>query len=179
MDFISHGLWGGIALGRSNRKSFWLAFVFGISPDLFAFGFAFLANVVAHGFEFTNRIGRPPDASQIPAYVHQLYNISHSLVIFAAAFGVVWLVRRKPVWEMGAWGLHVGLDIFTHTTAFFPTPFLWPLADVQFNGVAWSDPRIFFPNVGVLVVLYAVFLWKHKGWPKRVKIQDSKFKRAA
>lgn len=172
MDFISHGLWGGIALGRSSRKSFWLAFLFGIAPDLLSFGFVFLGNFIAHGSEFTRRIGHPPDAAQIPAYVHHLYNVTHSLVVFALAFGAVWLVRRRPLWEMGAWGLHVVVDTFTHTAAFFPTPFLWPLVDVQINGRAWSDPAIFFPNVVLLVVLYTVFLWKHSGWPKGTRAYE-------
>jgi len=166
MDVISHGLWGGIALGRRSRKSFWLAFLFGVAPDLFSFGFVILGAVLAHGFEFLRGIGHPPDPAQIPAYVYHLYNVTHSLVVFALAFALVWLVRGRPLWEMGAWGLHVVVDIFTHTTAFFPTPFLWPLMSVQFNGRAWSDPVIFVPNVVLLVVLYAGFLWKHRGWPK-------------
>lgn len=166
MDIISHGLWGGIALGRSSRKSFWLAFLFGIAPDLLSFGFVILGAFVAHGFEFWRGIGHPPDPAKIPAYVYHLYNVTHSLVVFGLAFGVVWLLRGKPLWEMGAWGLHVVVDIFTHTTAFFPTPFLWPLLTVRFNGWAWSDPVIFVPNVVLLAVLYTVFLWKHRGWPK-------------
>ena len=166
MDFISHGLWGGIALGRSSRKSFWLAFLFGIAPDLLSFGFAFLGAFVGHGLEFWRGIGHPPDPAKIPACVYQLYNVTHSLVVFGLAFAAVWVVRGRPLWEMGAWGLHVVVDIFTHTTAFFPTPFLWPLLNVRFSGWAWSDPVIFVPNVVLLAVLYTLFLWKHRGWPK-------------
>lgn len=173
MDFVSHGLWGGIALGRSSRRSFRLAFLFGIAPDLCSFGIVVVGGLIAHGAEFTRGIGHPPDPSQIPAYVHHLYDVTHSLVVFALAFGLVWLVRKRPLWEMGAWGLHVLLDIFTHTTAFFPTPFLWPLADVRVDGRAWSEPDIFFPNVTLLVVLYAAFMWKHKGWPKGAQAPEN------
>lgn len=38
MDIISHGLWGGIAFGRKNKKDFWQSFAFGVMPDLLAFG---------------------------------------------------------------------------------------------------------------------------------------------
>ena len=38
MDIFSHGLYGGVLTGRKSRKSFWTAFIFGISPDLFSFG---------------------------------------------------------------------------------------------------------------------------------------------
>ena len=43
----------------------------------------------------------------IPTYVYHAYNVTHSLVIFAAAFALVWMIRRKCPWVMGAWGLHI------------------------------------------------------------------------
>ena len=32
MDIVSHGLWGALAFGRKNRRSFWLAFGIGLAP---------------------------------------------------------------------------------------------------------------------------------------------------
>jgi hypothetical protein len=157
MDTLSHGLWGGIALGRSSRRSFWLAFAFGTAPDLLSFGLVFANGLLSHGLDFFNGFGHPPDSSLIPGYVHRLYDVTHSLLVFAAVFAVVWAVRGKPLMELGAWGLHIALDIFTHSEAFFPTPFLWPVSEVRVNGVPWSDPRIFFGNVLLLAVLYAWF----------------------
>ena len=162
MDILSHGLWGGIALGRSGRKSFWMAFLFGVAPDLFSFGLVFASGLWLHGLEFFRGIGHPPDASLIPAYVYYLYNLTHSLLVFGVVFGVVWLLRGKPLLEMGAWGLHLGMDIFTHSNAFFPTPFLWPLSDAHFDGLPWTDPRIFVPNVLLLALLYAWFFFKRR-----------------
>lgn len=158
MDFISHGLWGGIAVGRRNRRSYALAFVFGMAPDLCSFGLLFANGLLTHGLDFFNGLGHPPDAAQIPAYVHTLYNATHSLPVFAAVFALVWLLRRRPLWELCAWGLHIALDIGTHSAAFFPTPFLWPLSDVHVDGVPWSEPRIFFTNIALLLVVYAWFL---------------------
>lgn len=155
MDILSHGLWGGVALGRASRRSFWTAFAIGTAPDLFSFGLVFANGLLAHGLDFFNGFGHPPDPALIPAYVHQLYNATHSLAVFAVVFGLVWLVRGKPFVELGAWGLHIALDIFTHSEEFFPTPFLWPLSDARVNGVPWSDPRIFFGNVFLLALLYA------------------------
>ena len=83
----------------------------------------------------------------------------------------MWLIRRKPLLEMGAWALHICMDIFTHSTAFFPTPFLWPVSDVHFDGMPWSTPIIFIPNVVLLAVLYARFLYKRaKPGPKNGRI---------
>ncbi|HTT08271.1 MAG TPA: hypothetical protein VMH34_05720 [Gammaproteobacteria bacterium] len=159
MDILSHGLWGGITVGRGSRRSFWTAFAFGVMPDLFAFGPLFANRMLIHGLDFMNHLGRRPDPSTIPAYVHSVYNVTHSLVVFSVAFALVWLIRRKPLLEMGAWALHIVMDIFTHSTAFFPTPFLWPVAETHFNGVPWSHPIIFIPNVLLLAILYAWFLF--------------------
>jgi membrane-bound metal-dependent hydrolase YbcI (DUF457 family) len=162
MDTLSHGLWGGIALGRASRRSFWTAFGFGIAPDLFSFGLVFANGLLTHGLDFFNGLGHPPDPALIPAYVHQLYNATHSLVVFAVVFALVWLWRGQPMLELGAWGLHIVVDIFTHSEAFFPTPFLWPLSEARVNGLPWSDPRIFFSNVVLLAALYGWFYYRRR-----------------
>ncbi|MBI2122390.1 MAG: hypothetical protein HYT98_04715 [Candidatus Sungbacteria bacterium] len=157
MDIISHGLWGSIAFGRKNKRSFWKAFLFGIAPDFLAFAPLFI-------LIFSGIIERPPippveppDTSLIPQFVYQIYNVTHSLIIFVAVFGLLWLILRRPVWELGAWGLHILLDIPTHSYKFFPTPFLWPISDFKVNGAGWAEPYVFFPNVILLLILYLWF----------------------
>jgi len=163
MDIFSHGLYGSIAFGRRNRRSFWLAFFFGVAPDLFSFGIFFvqrifnLGNNEIHGFT-----SGPPDPSAIPSYVSSFYNITHSLVIFSLVFLVVWLIQRKPVLELLAWPLHVLVDIPTHSAEFFPTPFLWPISEFHVNGVSWGHPYIFFPNVIFLAVIYIWYFYFRK-----------------
>src|SRR3989344_3099206 len=90
-------------------------------------------------------------------YVYGLYNLTHSLVVFTLAFGFVVLVRKKPPYELSAWGLHIVVDIPTHSYIFFPTPFLWPLSDLRIDGIPWSHPIIFIPNVTLLLVSYYWF----------------------
>ena len=156
MDIFSHGLWGGIAFGRRNKKSFIRSFLFGISPDLFSFGLFFVLMVfgVVDRPDFSVE---PPSPGLIPQYVHMLYNVTHSLVIFSLTFALLWVLFRKPVWESLAWGLHILVDIPTHSYDFFPTPFLWPISDFTVNGHNWGSPEIFFPNVLLLLILYAWF----------------------
>jgi len=156
MDIISHGLWGSIAFGRKNRRSFWLAFLFGILPDFLAFAPFFITRVVGRGGERL-ALGEPPNPLTIPDYVYAVYNISHSLIIFSLIFLTLWIIFRRPIWEFSAWGLHILFDIPTHSTAFFPTPFLWPVSDLQVNGHSWGDPIIFIPNVLLLATLYLWF----------------------
>ncbi|MEK7531848.1 MAG: hypothetical protein AAB545_02915 [Patescibacteria group bacterium] len=167
MDILSHGLYGSIAFGRRNRKSFWLAFFFGIAPDLFSFGIFFAERILgfASGPDWKNG---PPDPNTIPSYVDSLYNITHSLIIFAIVFGFVWLLRKKPLWEFLAWPLHILVDIPTHSSQFFPTPFLWPVSDFYIEGRSWGTPEIFIPNVIFLVAIYFwYFIIRKKRLAKR------------
>ena len=99
MDIVSHGLWGSIAFGRKSRSSFWLAFVIGMAPDLFSFGILWLAAVLglSEKPDFSN--GTPPE-STIPQYVHYLYNVTHSFIVFLAVFFLIWLLLKRPLWDV-------------------------------------------------------------------------------
>ncbi len=153
MDIASHGFWGALAFGRRARKSFWLSFIFGALPDFIPF-----APVVIEALIGNQRIFIGHGAiTVLPNYVHGAYNVTHSLVVFIAAFVLVWLVRKKPFFEMSAWGLHILFDIPFHTKEFFPTPFLWPLSDFSVDGIPWSSPGVFIPNIILLILLYVRF----------------------
>ena len=157
VDIFSHGLWGAIAFGRRDRPSFWLAFVLGLAPDLLSFGilWAAVALGMAERPDFSQ--GTPPE-STIPQYVHHLYNVTHSFVVFLLVFFLVWALRKRPLWELGAWGLHVLVDVPTHSYAFFPTPLFWPFFNWKFNGWQWMNPAILIPNYALLALVYTWFL---------------------
>lgn len=69
MDFISHGLWGGVLFGRKNKKTFWLTFLIGIAPDAFSFGIYFLVSLLC-----LTQDGRFPvgshDPTTFPTFVY-------------------------------------------------------------------------------------------------------------
>ena len=157
MDIVSHGLWGAVAFGRRNRSSFWLAFFIGLAPDLLSFGVLWTAVVLglAERPDFSH--GTPPESS-IPQYVHHLYNVTHSFIVFLVAFLLIRFLLRRPLWELGAWGLHVLIDVPTHSYAFFPTPILWPLFNWKFDGWQWTTPTILIPNFVLLAIVYAWYL---------------------
>jgi hypothetical protein len=158
LDIVSHGLWGSLAFGRKSRPSFWLAFIFGIAPDFFSFGILYVATMlkISEPPDFSN--GTPPE-STIPLYVHYLYNVTHSFLLFLVVFALIWLLLKHPLWELGAWGLHILVDVPTHSYTFFPTPVLWPLFSWKFDGWQWSTSGILFPNYLLLALLYAWYLW--------------------
>lgn len=157
MDILSHGLWGAIAFGRNNRPSFWLAFVIGLAPDLFSFGILWAAVLFGLADKPDFSRGTPPESS-IPSYVHHLYDVTHSFIVFMLVFLLVWHMLKRPLWELASWGLHVLVDVPTHSHAFFATPVLWPLSGWKFDGWQWMTPAILLPNYALLSLAYAWFL---------------------
>jgi len=160
VDILSHGLWGAIAFGRSNRPSFWLAFTIGLAPDLLSFGILYGAVGLGMAEQPDFSHGTPPEAT-IPEYVHHLYDVTHSMVVFLLVFVLVWALRGRPLWELAAWGLHVLVDIPTHSRAFFPTPVLWPIITWKFDGWQWMTPAILVPNYALLALFYLWFACRH------------------
>lgn len=167
MDILSHGLWGSIIFGRKNRRSFWWSFFFGIAPDFFSFGIFMIIRFIDSAMTGVWRLHTgKPELHELPSYVSSLYNLTHSFVVFLVVFFLVWLIFKKPIWEMCAWLFHIFLDLFTHSTSFFPTPYLWPFSYVPVDGIPWSTPAVFFTNVFFLVLIYGVYWYRKKRYGK-------------
>jgi len=156
MDVFSHGLWGGIIFGRKNKRTFLITFLIGIAPDILSFGPFFLMTLLGLN-DRSHFSGGPPDPALIPSYINQLYNLTHSLVVFGIVFLILWAILRKPFWLLLVWGFHILLDIFTHSFEFFPTPFLWPISDFKLDGWMWGSPWVYLTNVFLLISLYLWF----------------------
>lgn len=143
----------------------WLAMLWGVFPDVFAFAISFLylnwVRLTGGVPPFMVHPGdvEPPIQNQNPLLqlTHSLYNISHSLFIFFIVFGLVAWYFRRPVWEMGRWLLHILMDIPSHSYAFFPTPFLWPFSDFKVNGIPWGTPAFFWTNYFLIISAYVLF----------------------
>ena len=170
MDIFSHGLWSaavykGASLPPRHKKKIGWAVFFGVAPDLFSFGLIFISTLFATGHIFPQFIGEDgvPHPDLVPSLVHIMYNLTHSLVVFALVCALVWFLRKKPFWEMGAWGLHILSDIPTHTSAFFPTPFLWPFSSFHVSGIQWSSPTFLVWNFTIMALVYiALFIYERK-----------------
>ncbi len=85
-------------------------------------------------------------------WVWTVYNGTHSAFVFAAAFGAVWLILRRPVWEMLGWALHILIDIFTHN-GLFAVQFLWPLSAIHVDGARWEAGWLLAANYTALVTV--------------------------
>lgn len=175
MDIVSHVVWAGVAAKTVNKKlnkrlsvaktAFW-----GMFPDLFAFTILFVWlfwNLTTGSINFADipgpKNGEPPIAPSefyIFEFTSNLYNISHSLFVFTAVFGIMFLFLRRPVWELLGWFLHIIIDIPTHSYQFYPTPFLWPISEWKFNGFSWGTPWFLILNYTAIIIV--IFLLRRK-----------------
>ena len=154
MDILAHGLWGGAGFYPQGTKRFGQAFLVGIAPDLVSFGLFHLSRPEWIKMRLAGEISGPPPLAMIPYYVFHAYNLSHSLIIWAGVFGLIWFLARKPPWVLLAWGLHVVSDIPTHDSGYFPTPYLWPLPTPLVEGISWSQPWFMASNYTALLAVY-------------------------
>ena len=150
MDTFSHTFWG---LGLFGHRGFpWLAAFFGAFPDLVSFGVLFIKRIVTGEFHF----GAPP-LDTIPQWVFISYNYSHSFIIAFLFLGIVSIFRKKWAFAMLGWPFHILLDFPFHTKAYFPTKLFWPLSNISFDGIPWTHPAVWFPNLAGIIIL---FFWR-------------------
>jgi hypothetical protein len=154
MDIIAHGVYN-IALQKTikkdkkTRKEIFIDFLWGIMPDLLAFGIPFISAIFVGSLNHHQNLGGFDIASTV-------YPYTHSLVIFSLVFLAIYAVRKKWYLPMLGWGLHVLLDIPFHTPEFYPTPFLFPLSSYTLPfGISWGEPIIW---IGIWVVAIS-WLW--------------------
>ena len=150
MDTFSHTFWG---LGLFVHRGFpWLAAFFGAFPDLVSFGILFIKRIVTGEFHF----GAPP-LDTIPQWVFISYNYSHSFIIAFLFLGIVSIFRKNWAFAMLGWPFHILLDFPFHTKAYFPTKLFWPLSNISFDGIPWTHPAVWFPNLAGIIIL---FFWR-------------------
>ena len=150
MDTLSHALWGKGFFGYKGRP-YWSLF-FGALPDLFSFGIFFIITFIKSLFLSESINYRNLD---LPSWLHNTYDITHSfLIAFIIITIVYFLINKNFAFAMLAWPLHILLDFPFHTADFFPTPILWPLIEVKFDGISWATPYIWLSNIAGLMILY-------------------------
>lgn len=179
MDVFSHGLWAGALFKllnlkiKANKKfKFWAAVFWGAFPDLFAFTIPFFLMFFYALTGQINFANMPHPSAMEPSMPSQLaslfnlsnilYNLSHSLIVFLLVFGLVYLAFKKPKWVLGAWLLHILIDIPTHSYKFYPTPIFWPLSGWKFDGFGWANEWFLIIDAVLLIAAYAYLFWREK-----------------
>jgi len=152
MDTFSHALYGKGFFGY--RKYRWTSFLFGALPDLSSFGIYFLVQLFSsfHKLKYAR-----PSIEEIPIWVIELYNISHSLITAFVFISIIYFVNKDLMWPMLAWPVHIILDLFTHSIEFFPTPIFWPLSNYRFDGIPWSNFYVYATNI---ILIFLIFFYR-------------------
>jgi hypothetical protein len=162
MDIVAHALWttaAAIPLRQQLRRPInlgWAAF-WGVFPDVFSFAIPAAVRIWWYATGVTASLRPDAKSAQHFQFVWQLYYCSHSLIVFAAVFGMVWVVARRPVLELLGWGLHILIDIPTHQ-GMFAVHFLWPLSSYGISGMRWESPWFLAANYGALIMVY-FWMW--------------------
>lgn len=143
MDVVAHGLWTMAAASGARTKlkrpiSLGWAVFWGVFPDLFSFAIPAVVRLWWFASRTPHTLLPQAGGAQHFQFVWQLYNGSHSLVIFAAVFGIVWAWKGRPVLDLCGWMLHVLIDIATHQ-GIFAVQFLWPVSSYAVNGIRWEN----------------------------------------
>ncbi len=158
MDVLAHGLWGGAGFLSRGGKTFAAALVLGMAPDLLSFGLFHLTHPQWISQRILWEFSGPPPISILPDFVFYAYNLTHSLLVWSVLFGLIWVWRRHPPWVFLAWGLHILCDIPTHSSAYFPTPYLWPFPTPFVQGISWATGWFMATNYTALLLAYIVLL---------------------
>lgn len=176
MDILAHGLWGAVGAkalnkalarkGKTTQLNAWWTGFWGTFPDFLAFtplALFILWGLLAGDATLGNFRSVAPDTYLNPIQyalrnlTRILYPLGHSMVIWVVMFGVVWLITRRPAWELLGWLSHIVIDIGTHPENFYPTKFLWPLSDFSVSGIAWATPTFLIINYALLFAcIYAL-----------------------
>ena len=162
MDIIAHALWTTAAATTARRRLHrkihlgWAAF-WGVFPDVFSFAIPAVVRIWWYATGTTKSLMPDAHSPQRFQFVWQLYHCSHSLLVFAAVFGLVWAIVRRPVLEILGWGLHILIDIPTHQ-GIFAVHFLWPVSSYGFDGIRWENHWFLAVNYGVLILVFG-WIW--------------------
>ena len=162
MDIVAHALWttaAAIAFRRKTKRPIhlgWAAF-WGLFPDVFSFAIPAAVRIWWYATGVTSSLRPDAKSGQHFHFVWQLYYCSHSLIVFAAVFGMVWILRRRPVLELLGWGLHILIDIPTHQ-GMFALHFLWPFSTYGISGIRWEARWFMAANYGALLLVYS-WMW--------------------
>jgi hypothetical protein len=153
MDILAHFLWT-LAIYWQHPKRY-LAAVIGFLPDILSFGPHMIYSIISGTLQFGK-----PELHVIPQWVFLLYDITHSIVIFAVGAALLWYFAREWFWLSWGWALHIVIDLPTHTAEFFPTPLLWPISGFTLSGISWATGWFMIANYISLAAVYVWLIWK-------------------
>lgn len=178
MDILAHGLWAGAALGLAQRyvhlprRTVVATIVLAVLPDIAHLAPPLLWAVLGDGsvaalrdYVLAEPGQEPPMPYAVESLTHHLHCIGHSAVVAGVVTALVWALRRAFWVPLLGWWAHIGIDVFTHSADFYPSPVLYPFTRWGFDGLAWNTPWFAAVNYTALAVAWGWLLQKR--WTRR------------
>ncbi len=154
MDILSHALWILIIYFNNTKRIY--AVLFGMLPDIIT--------IIPHLlFDYASYTQTTYDIT---------YRYTHSLVVFLVIGMIIYLLYKQIIILWLAWGVHIIIDIFTHPSWYYPTPYLFPFysPSVPFTADYRSYSFLIINYFSILAVL-SLIMYK-KGKSNKRKLQD-------
>lgn len=176
MDIVAHGLWAGLGVrwllqrGLVSAKNAVLAVGLSLLPDVVhlvpvalwaSFGSGSIGQLLAYATATPG--GEPPLPLWVELWGHHLHCTMHSAIIAGAVTCALWR-WRSGIWPAFAgWWLHIVIDVFTHSAAFYPVAVLYPITYLGFDGIAWNTPWFMVANYSALLLGWLAIRSTHHG----------------
>ncbi len=179
MDTFSHAAWGYASLRWKSKNLAWWGVLAGAAPDLLWFIPAKIDAIVRLGWHDAWNIadkpgmwraGGPPLPAELVYEYNHYYIYTHSLVLLLGVLMLVYFIGKKEwLWLGIPYAFHLLLDFPTHER--FQTHLFFPFSHWSFQGLSWGDPRVFYPNVIILILTYVFIWWRYRYKPSRKDIK--------
>ena len=73
---------------------------------------------------------------------------------------------------LAGWWSHIVIDVFTHSSEYYPSPVLYPITDRGFDGIAWPTSWFMALNYAALGIA-GLWLWRSARKDNPVNTQAS------
>ncbi|MGV8822808.1 hypothetical protein [Methylibium petroleiphilum] len=101
----------------------------------------------------------------VQAWSHTLHCVMHSAIVAAVVTAIAWFRWRWVLVPLAGWWAHIVIDIFTHSSEYYPSPVLYPITDRGFDGIAWPTPWFMALNYAALALAGLWLLRSNRGRP--------------
>lgn len=179
MDILAHALWATAGVVAAHRR--WpiaprtavATVALAVTPDL-GHMLPMLGWSIAGDGSFANlwryAIALPGQEPAVPPVVammsHHFHCILHSAIVAGLVTLLLFFALRRLWLPLLGWWSHIVIDIFSHSSDFYPAPVFYPFTQRGFDGIAWNTPWFMALNYTALAV---VGLWL---WNKRLMHRD-------
>lgn len=179
MDIVAHSLWVGLGTVAAARR--WpvsatqarAAVVLAALPDIGHLIPIVLWGLVGdgtwatlRGYAFATPGAEPWLPPGVQAWSHTLHCVMHSAIVAAVITAIAWFRWRWFLVPLAGWWSHIVIDVFTHSSEYYPSPVLYPITNRGFDGIAWPTPWFIALNYAALAVA-ALWLLRSSRWRAR------------